>query len=66
MTGTNEVETALSETADDFEAKLRRDPGLCEQFAALIAQGQKPDVVRVLSDVEGGVVVVAVMSQDSV
>lgn len=47
---TNAVEQVLSETADFYEARMQREPGLAEEFLELLNAGKKPYVMRLLDN----------------
>lgn len=46
----NEIETALSATADFFETQLSTNPELLTQLKLLVGADQSPHVLRVLRD----------------
>lgn len=59
----NDVEKLLSTTADDFERALANDPALANEFVLLLKNGQEPNVMRVLRDVPGGVLLLRVQPE---
>ena len=60
----NHVEVALTEAADWFENSLTSD-ATRDEFAALLANGQKPFVVRLLRTLPGYAVTIQVDKEPS-
>jgi hypothetical protein len=61
----NHVETILSNTADFFEDAIAGNPVAKSDFTELLNNNQNPNVVRILQDMPGYEVVIAVRSSQA-